>query len=332
MAARWHPWATCTQPLQASKTGEGGDVEVCAKPCTGASLVRRRASQGLSWLHVARCTVPTTLTAFLDRRNHGRDARKRPRRPSRRPETVLAASTSLVLAYRAIHTRLLLPLRTRPEPIPSRHWHHAHAMPSITAAFWLSLPVLLAALVYQLGLPAFVEHRLPWTSNSTTHCYKAVRTLSSILAQAHCFTVSSGHFSRVFVDDAPAEAKDARTGYVYPGLWDGHGHLKQYGESLDSVSLFGASSMDQVQKRLLDYKTDRPEKGASDEWLRGAGWDQAHYGGRWPTSVCIVISMESRGNPNTGPVGSGNIPKLPGPLHYVGSSRLSLHLGFPKGA
>lgn len=73
---------------------------------------------------------------------------------------------------------------------------------------------------------------------------------------------------------------------VYPGMIDGHGHLIYYGEYLESVSLFGASSMAEVQQRLVEYKTKRPEKGSAHEWLRGAGWDQAHFG-RWPISVSI---------------------------------------------
>ncbi|EUC34137.1 hypothetical protein COCCADRAFT_4472 [Bipolaris zeicola 26-R-13] len=164
-------------------------------------------------------------------------------------------------------------------------------MPSTGVYFWLSLPVVLVALIYQLGLPAFIGDRLP-NLRVTTHCYKSVKTLSPELLHLDCFTVNDGLFSSVFAGDASSdEVKEARTGYVYPGLWDGHGHLIQFGESLDSVSLFGASSMAEVQERLLEYKAGRPDEGTSDQWLRGVGWDQTHFG-QWPTSSDLEISKD----------------------------------------
>lgn len=177
-------------------------------------------------------------------------------------------------------------------------------MPSTGVYFWLSLPVVLVALIYQLGLPAFIGERLP-NLRVTTHCYKSVKTLSPELLNLDCFTVNDGLFSSVFAGDASSEeVKDARTGYVYPGLWDGHGHLIQFGESLDSVSLFGASSMAEVQERLLEYEAGRPNEGTSDQWLRGVGWDQAHFG-RWPTSVCVTNTLMSQS-----PLGKKNIGQI----------------------
>lgn len=169
-------------------------------------------------------------------------------------------------------------------------------MPSISAVFWASLPVLLVALIYQVGLPAILTDNVPWQLFPnlflTTHCYKSVKTLSERLPTAHCFITNNGKFSSVFVDEVLDDTvKEARTGHVYPGLWDGHGHLIQFGESLDSVDIFGANSMDEVKRRLVEYKKERPEKGTSEQWLRGVGWDQAHFNGRWPTSVCIIVKL-----------------------------------------
>ena len=93
------------------------------------------------------------------------------------------------------------------------------------------------------------------------------------------------------MDELTANAvKEARVGYVYPGLWDGHGHLIQFGESLDSVSLFGADSMAEIKRRLVEYKAVRSEEGTSKQWLRGVGWDQAHFDGKWPTSVRCLLT------------------------------------------
>jgi predicted amidohydrolase YtcJ len=74
------------------------------------------------------------------------------------------------------------------------------------------------------------------------------------------------------------------SGYVIPGLWDGHGHLLQYGEFLHSVDLFGSDSLDEVRRRIKVYLQDNPGAGTSSSWLRGVGWDQTLLG-RMPTAV-----------------------------------------------
>jgi predicted amidohydrolase YtcJ len=161
--------------------------------------------------------------------------------------------------------------------------------------FFITLPVLLATILYQIGpqtlLPASIHEYAGFkvfrSLFEETHCYASVNTLSSGLPHAECFSVSNGRFSRVFNhdDSSPTAVKGARTGYVLPGLWDGHGHLVQYGELLNSVNIFGADSMAEVQDRLVQYKAEHPEEGTSGQWLRGVGWDQAKFGGDWPTTV-----------------------------------------------
>lgn len=176
-------------------------------------------------------------------------------------------------------------------------------MPHISTLFLISLPTLLLALFWQIGIPDFdqisqailddprIQHIFSQFT-VTTHCYASVETLSSELGQVDCFKVSDGRFRDVYLDQTPDDLKTLerpRIGHVIPGLWDGHGHLVQYGESLDSVNIFGAESMAEVQKRLIAYKTERPEAGSGEHWLRGVGWDQAKFGGRWPVSVCSPI-------------------------------------------
>jgi hypothetical protein len=119
-----------------------------------------------------------------------------------------------------------------------------------------------------------------------TRCYQSVRTLSSQTPVANCFTVSrSGTFSRVFQADAGSDSfKNAHAGHVIPGLWDGHGHLLQYGEFLGSVDLFGSESFDEVLSRTGAYLDKNPAAGTRDEWLRGVGWDQMALG-RMPCAV-----------------------------------------------
>jgi hypothetical protein len=166
---------------------------------------------------------------------------------------------------------------------------------SASSLLWASLPIVLVAIVYQTCLrdslidllPVFLSLAAAGNEVSTTYCYTSVKTLSNGLDSANCFSVSNGKFSKVFNGDSRSSVtENKRTGHVIPGLWDGHGHLYQYGESLHSVDLFGSGSMEEVQKRLVEYKNSHANVGTSEQWLRGVGWDQANFEGRWPVAVC----------------------------------------------
>ncbi|KAI1500770.1 amidohydrolase family-domain-containing protein [Biscogniauxia marginata] len=126
-----------------------------------------------------------------------------------------------------------------------------------------------------------------------THCYQSVRTNGPPDTHANCFSVSpNGKFSKVFSVDAGSElARNADPGYAMPGLWDGHGHLLQYGEFLNSVDLFGSESMDDVRIRVRNYVGEHPEAGSELEWLRGTGWDQMALG-RMPTVNDLAADKE----------------------------------------
>ncbi|KAF2433324.1 amidohydrolase family protein [Tothia fuscella] len=121
-------------------------------------------------------------------------------------------------------------------------------------------------------------------SSAKTYCYKSI-TLDSDLAKTdkapNCFTVSAdGLFSRVFYRNGVYVEKS----HVIPGLWDGHGHLLQYGELLQSVNLFGVQSLNEAIERIRSYTRQHPGLGTSKEWIRGVGWDQAAFG-RYPIAI-----------------------------------------------
>lgn len=152
--------------------------------------------------------------------------------------------------------------------------------------------VAAVALAYRSQQPLFGT-----TSDSTeTYCYHGIRTHDDDRPAAHCFDVSDGRFTRVWAaseHDSHEDADDGdpstggpwpSDGHVIPGLWDGHGHLLQYGEFLHSVDLFGAVTLDEVRQRLVDYIARNPGAGSSTQWIRGIGWDQTNYG-RMPTAV-----------------------------------------------
>jgi hypothetical protein len=165
-------------------------------------------------------------------------------------------------------------------------------MPSIGTLISLSTVALLLAIVYQNPEPLLkpitgsIAFKIIQQLFEHTHCYVTVKTNSLDLPHAECFSVANGKFKRVFLDETSYDViKEQRKGHVLPGLWDGHGHLMQLGELMDSVNLFGASTMAEVNERLVQYKIMRTEAGTSKQWLRGVGWDQANFGGKWPVAV-----------------------------------------------
>lgn len=66
-----------------------------------------------------------------------------------------------------------------------------------------------------------------------------------------------------------AQKYDARKMYVYPGFIDAHAHFMGYARNKAEVSLHGATSMDEVLKRVVAFA-----KNSERGWIIGRGWDQ----------------------------------------------------------
>ncbi|KAI6326952.1 hypothetical protein MCOR29_003240 [Pyricularia oryzae] len=146
--------------------------------------------------------------------------------------------------------------------------------------------LLLSLLV--LGLAVYYRQRwqtAEFTASSggaetKTYCYSGgVRTGLEHPARAECFSVGDGRVTELYADAAGVPGAEMRPGHAMPGLWDGHGHLLQYGEFLHSVDLFGAASVDEVNRRIVNYLEANPGVGSRDLWIRGVGWDQMALGG-----------------------------------------------------
>lgn len=167
----------------------------------------------------------------------------------------------------------------------------------------LLLSAAVVALAVALGLQQPLTGFSPTSSSTsstatttTQYCYRDVRTHDQEKPSARCFSVVDGLFGRVLSEDEAASdtpPADAAVvvedpGYVMPGLWDGHGHLLQYGEFLHSVDLFGSESLDDVRARIKAYLDANPGAGTRDQWVRGVGWDQTAFG-RMPTAVSEAI-------------------------------------------
>ncbi|KAH7149493.1 amidohydrolase family-domain-containing protein [Dactylonectria estremocensis] len=170
----------------------------------------------------------------------------------------------------------------------------------------LTLPIIVAVLAVAYRLQqqqpllqsSSVNHK-----DAATYCYQGVRTHDTDQPSARCFSVVDGAFKAVWTAaDGQAEASHVAgdvdigvdapghiqtlEGYVIPGLWDGHGHLLQYGEFLHSVDLFGSQTLDEVRSRTREYLVANPGAGSKDNWIRGVGWDQTFFG-RMPTAADI---------------------------------------------
>ncbi|KAF5025207.1 hypothetical protein F66182_2673 [Fusarium sp. NRRL 66182] len=160
----------------------------------------------------------------------------------------------------------------------------------------LTGPLIRWGIILPLIVVAFaVAYRLqqPLTTSSdrekpVTYCYNSIRTHDSQQPEAQCFSVADGVFTAVGSGDVDQPIID---GYVIPGLWDGHGHLLQYGEFLHSVDLFGAQTLQEVRDRIKSYIAENPGAGSKENWVRGVGWDQSFFG-RMPTAADIAHEPE----------------------------------------
>ncbi|KAK4229338.1 hypothetical protein QBC38DRAFT_472634 [Podospora fimiseda] len=173
-------------------------------------------------------------------------------------------------------------------------------MASTTLAWGLRLAILTASLAYLLNhfqildTSSLVSDLITSSSSSEkTYCYKSLYIPEAITPAPNCFTVNTktGKFIQVFSSTTITESEE---GHVLPGLWDGHGHLIQYGEFLHSVDLFDCTSFEEVRQRIKKYLASRgPEVGTRQEWIRGIGWDQGVLGGM-PTADLLEGDEELR--------------------------------------
>ena len=96
--------------------------------------------------------------------------------------------------------------------------------------------------------------------------------------------VKNGRFEWVGSDNEIMQNPDAKyirkismnKSLVLPGLIDSHAHLLLLGEKMNSIDLNGATSVDQIRQRILDYLDKNPAI-SSDSWIKGMGWDQTLF-------------------------------------------------------
>lgn len=117
----------------------------------------------------------------------------------------------------------------------------------------------------------------------------SITTLDPLLPKVKCFRVQDGLFTEVLTEAPNLKAEEVTflDGHVLPGIIESHGHILQYGEMLESVSLYGSESLEEVRRRIKEFlKVHAGEGyGSREKWVRGIGWDQAFFGGVMPTAV-----------------------------------------------
>jgi predicted amidohydrolase YtcJ len=103
-----------------------------------------------------------------------------------------------------------------------------------------------------------------------------VYTVDSAFSVAEAFAVRSGKFLAVGASKDILSCYKARQVVnlngkpVYPGFYDAHAHLYNYGRTLQQADLNGATSYNEVLARLVAWRKRNPKA----RWILGRGWDQ----------------------------------------------------------
>lgn len=110
-----------------------------------------------------------------------------------------------------------------------------------------------------------------------------VYTVDSTFTVAEAFAIKDGKFlaigmnEDILKDYDADDIIDAKGKAIYPGFYDAHAHFFGLGNVLDEASLFGATSFEEIIKRLEAFRKENPDR----EWLIGRGWDQ----NLWPNKA-----------------------------------------------
>src|SRR5262249_52207242 len=87
---------------------------------------------------------------------------------------------------------------------------------------------------------------------------------------------SKGLMSAYILERHASNVVDLHGAFVMPGFNDAHTHLGAAAADMLSVRLYGAVSIEELQKRLADAVAAHQE----GEWITGAGWDHTLWNDR----------------------------------------------------
>lgn len=106
--------------------------------------------------------------------------------------------------------------------------------------------------------------------NATIYTVDSTFSTKEAIAIKDGIFVDMGTSTHILKKYNAKESIDAEGQFVYPGLYDAHGHFFMLADLLDEVDLNGSKSISEVIERLKEYKATYPDK----KWIVGGGWDQ----------------------------------------------------------
>lgn len=173
---------------------------------------------------------------------------------------------------------------------------------SQSSARHLVLSSLLAVLISSYLFLAYPYYKT-WTHRDV-HMICAgsdgtIHTVDGDLSQPECFAVKKKRFSaigkRTTLSQQYPNAQITTLGAkstIIPGLHDSHAHLMQFGFSLATVDLVGATSVSECVDRIRQFALER-----NDDIIYGGGWDQTKWPGEtnFPTATDLDADPILRG-------------------------------------
>lgn len=115
-----------------------------------------------------------------------------------------------------------------------------------------------------------------------------IYTVNPKQPRATAIAIANGRIVAVGRDDEinavalpDVQRLDMHGAFVLPGLIDAHVHLEHTGFAMQRVSLDEVPSIEEAVRRVRERALHTPQ----GEWIQGWGWQQAIWGGEFPTAM-----------------------------------------------
>lgn len=110
-----------------------------------------------------------------------------------------------------------------------------------------------------------------------------VHTMDAARPRADAVAIRQGRIVHVGTEEsvqpfigAATQVEELDGAVILPGMHDSHTHLIWSGTELEDVSLFEATTLDELLAAVSAHAADRPD----EPWLRGSGWDASIFEGK----------------------------------------------------
>lgn len=149
-------------------------------------------------------------------------------------------------------------------------------------------------------LSTLISMAVMFTANADTtliHNINGFTMKGGELTTFSAVQITEDKIDKVFTEKQPLpQAKsiihiDANGATMLPGLIDAHGHVLNYGLSLQTVDLVGSTSEQDAVNRAITYRKTHPKQ----RWIEGRGWNQV----QWPSNSFPTAASLDKAFPNT---------------------------------